>query len=46
MEKLNAVHIANYAAWQLQDKGQCSPATPAIFSPGNNKMINKQLNAF
>ena len=41
MEKLNAAHIANYAAWQLQNKGQCSPATPLYLAP---PIIKRQIN--
>jgi len=41
MEKLNAAHIANYAAWQLKNKGQCSPATPLYLAP---PIIKRQIN--
>ena len=41
MEKLNAAHIATYAAWQLQNKGQCSPATPLYLAPPIIKRQNK-----
>ena len=41
MEQLNAAHIANYAAWQLQNKGYCSPATPLYLAP---PIIKRQIN--
>ena len=41
MEKLNAAHIVNYAAWQLHNKGQCSPATPLYLAP---PIIKRKIN--
>ena len=40
LEKLNAAHIANYAAWQIKNKGYCSPATPIYLAP---PIIKRQI---